>query len=189
MRRVVSVTIVSGALVGGLFAAGPAAQAETRTKVQPAAAQDDFGKEVTVTREGAISGAALINEAKRAGRPYSAKEAAAIKAAPCRVYERTRGYKNSKGRWLIKVTNRLTWCWNGSQVLSYRANWKATTANKKVWRMRGWVKKSAAPTKSWSSVTSKAQYRFYYTGNRKTYSPWVNVTGYRNGAYRWSAGG
>ncbi|WP_030176365.1 hypothetical protein [Spirillospora albida] len=190
MRRSVTATIISGALAAGLLVSAPAAQADTRSKVQPSAAQDDFGKEVTVTRTGAISAEALLAEAKRAGKPYSAKETAAIRAAErCGWYERTRGRKSAKGRWLIMVTNRLNWCWDGSYVRSYRADFRAYTYNKHVWQWRGWAKRKATHPASWSSVTARVRGKFYYTGNGRTYKPWVAVTGYNNGAYRSRAGG
>ncbi|GAA4078407.1 hypothetical protein [Actinomadura miaoliensis] len=191
MRRVATLTIVSGALTAGLLAAGPAAQAQTTPKAQPAAAQDDLGKEVTVTRQGSISKERLLADAKRAGQPYSAKETAAIKAAErCGWYERTQGYKNSaKTRWLFYVKNRLNWCWDGRYVRSYRANFTAYTYNKNRWVWRGWAQKKVTHPSDWSYVTSTAQGKFYYTGNRKTYKPYVIIRGYKNGGYRWKAGG
>lgn len=190
MRRVTTATFVSGVLFAGLLAAGPAAQAEGRSKVEPAVTQDDLGQEVTIAREGTISAEALIAEAKRAGKPYSAKETAAIKAAEqCGWYKRTQGRKTSSGRWVIRITNRLDWCWDGSRVRSYRATFTAYTYNKNVWKWRGWAKKKATHAADRSYAKSTAQGRFYYTGNRKTYKPWAVVTGYKNGAYRWKSGG
>ncbi|GAA4136130.1 hypothetical protein [Actinomadura keratinilytica] len=182
MRRVATLTIVSGAVTAGLLATGPAAQAATR---------DTPGKEVTATAQGSISKEKLLAEAKRAGQPYSAKETAAIKAAQrCGYYERTRGYKNSKKtKWLFYVKNRLYWCWDGRYVRSYKATFTAYTSNKKVYVWRGWAKKSATHPKNWSYATSTAQGKFYYTGNRKTYKPYVIIRGYKNGAYKWKAGG
>ncbi|SNS26726.1 hypothetical protein [Actinomadura mexicana] len=183
MRRVAIVTVLSGALAAGVLAAGPAAQAQTK----PA---DKSGKEVTTTSQGALSKKELISEAQRSGQPVTAKENASIQAAQrCGYYQRTRGRKASNGKWIIAVTNRLTWCWDGSSVRSYRANFKAYTYNKNVWRWRGWAVKKVTHPSNWSYVTSYAQGAFYYTGNRKTYKPFVNVRGYKNGKYAWDTGG
>jgi hypothetical protein len=181
MRRVATVTVLSGALAAGVLAAGPAAQAQT--KPSP-------GKEVTTTSQGALAKKDLISEARLAGKPLTAKETASVQAAQrCGYYQRTRGRKASNGRWIIAVTNRLTWCWDGRYVRSYRANFKAYTYNKNVWRWRGWAMKKVTHPSNWSYATSYAQGAFYYTGNGKTYKPYVIIRGYKNGAYRWKTGG
>ncbi|MES9542019.1 hypothetical protein AB0C21_24745 [Spirillospora sp. NPDC049024] len=183
MRRVATVTVLSGALAAGFLAVGPAAQAQTKPS-------DKLGKEVTTTSQGALSKKDLIAEARAAGKPMTAKETASIQAAQrCGYYQRTRGRKASNGRWIIAVTNRLTWCWDGRHVNSYRANFKAYTYNKTKWRWRGWVRAKATHAGNWSYATSYAQGAFYYTGNGKTYKPYVNIRGYYNGRYRWQAGG
>ncbi|WP_141579009.1 hypothetical protein [Actinomadura sp. WMMA1423] len=181
MRRVATVTVLTGALAAGVLAAGPAAQAQTKPST---------GKEVTTTSQGAISKKDLIAEAQASGQPYTAKEANTIRAAQsCGYYQRTRGRKASNGRWIIAVTQRLTWCWDGRYVRSYRANYKAYTYNKNVWRWRGWAQKKVTHPSSWAYVTSYAQGAFYYTGNRHTYKPYVIIRGYKNGGYAWKAGG
>lgn len=183
MRRVAIVTVLTGALATGVLAAGPAAQAQTK----PA---DKLGKEVTTTSQGALSKKQLISEAQATGKPVTAKENASIQAAQrCGYYQRTRGRKASNGKWIIAVTNRLTWCWDGRYVRSYRANFKAYTYNKYTWRWKGWAVKKGTHSSSWSNATSYAQGAFYYTGNRKTYKPYVTIRGYYNGKYAWKTGG
>ncbi|MEV3921004.1 hypothetical protein [Actinomadura coerulea] len=184
MRRVAIVTVLSGALAAGVLAAGPAAQAQTK----PA---DNLGKAVTTTNQGALSKKDLISEAQLSGQPLTAKEKASVQAAEaCRYYQRTHGYKSkSNGKWIIAVTNRLTWCYNGSYVTRYRANFKAYTYNKYKFVWKGWAKKKVTHPSNWAYATSYAQGAFYYTGNKHTYKPYANVRGYRNGAYTFAYGG
>ncbi|GAA4361323.1 hypothetical protein GCM10023088_01680 [Actinomadura verrucosospora] len=183
MRRVAIVTVLSGALAAGVLAAGPAAQAETK----PA---DRLGKEVTTTSQGALSKKDLISEAQTSGQPLTAKEKASVQAAEyCRYYQRTRGRKASNGKWIIAVTNRLTWCYNGYTVTRYRANFKAYTYNKYKWVWKGWVLKKVTHPSNWAYATSYAQGAFRYTGNGYTYKPYVIIRGYKNGAYKYKYGG
>lgn len=191
MRRFAAVAITSGALVAGLTAAVSPADASTKSAERVAGVQEDFGVEATAVRQGTIAGKSLLAEAKREGKPYSAKETTAIKkASRCRWVERTRGGKTSRrGRWLFYVKLRLSWCYDGLYVVSARARYGAYTYNKRVWRWRGWAKKSLKHTRTWSSVTSEVQGRFYYTRNRRTYKPWIIALGSFNGQYRTWAGG
>ncbi|GGT70895.1 MULTISPECIES: hypothetical protein [Actinomadura] len=183
MRRVAIVTVLSGALAAGVLAAGPAAQAETK----PA---DKFGKEVTTTSQEALSKKDLISEAQTSGQPLTAAEKYSVQAAEyCRTYTRIRGYKASNGKWIIAVTNRLNWCYNGSYVTRYRASYKAYTYNKYKWVWKGWAMKKVTHPSNWAYATSYAQGAFRYTGNGKTYKPYVIIRGYKNGAYKWKAGG
>ncbi|MGI5418054.1 hypothetical protein [Actinomadura luteofluorescens] len=183
MRRVAIVTVLSGALAAGVLAAGPAAQAETK----PA---DKLGKEVTSTSQQPISKKQLVSEAQSMGQPLTAKEKASVQAATyCRTIQYTRGRKASNGKWIIAVTSRLYWCYNGYSVRSYRANLKAYTYNKYKWVWKGWKVKKATHPSNWAYVTTYAQGAFYYTGNRYTYKPYVILRGYKNGAYKWKVGG
>ncbi|MEU8302368.1 hypothetical protein AB0C84_02320 [Actinomadura sp. NPDC048955] len=183
MRRVAIVTVLSGALAAGVLAAGPAAQAQTK----PA---DKLGKEVTTTSQEALSKKQLISEAERMGQPLTSKEKASVQAATyCRTIQYTRGRKASNGKWIIAVTNRLYFCYNGYSVRSYRAGFKAYTYNKYKWVWKGWKLKTVTHPSNWAYVTSYAQGAFYYTGNRHTYKPYVILRGYKNGAYKWKVGG
>lgn len=176
MRRFATVAALSAALVAGL--------------ISPAAASPKtagLGVADTIVRHGTISGTDLL---QRAGTSYTSKEAAAIKKSSCRWIERTEGRRVSKhGRWLIWVKVRLDWCYDGYQVVSAKAHYRSYTYSRSVWRWRGWAKKRLTHTGSWSSVTTQAQGRFYYTGNRHTYKPYVTIMGHFNGGYRWWAGG
>ncbi|MQY08135.1 hypothetical protein [Actinomadura macrotermitis] len=182
MRRFAAVAITSGALIAGLT-----------TTAAPAVAAPAPGPGVAAVTEqqGTIAKRSVLAQAEREGRPYSAKETAAIRRATvCRWYERTQGRKKSRhGRWLINVKNRLTWCYDGLHVVSYRANFSAYTYSKRVWKWRGWNKKRATHTGTWSSVTSEVEGRFYYTGNRRTYRPWITIMGAFDGRYHYWYGG
>ncbi|WP_433476283.1 hypothetical protein ACQPZP_04060 [Spirillospora sp. CA-142024] len=181
MRRVASVTVLTGALAAGLFAAGPAAQAQAK----PAA---PF-KEASAVSQGLISKKDLVAEAKKSG-GVTAKDQQAIAAATyCRSYTRYQGYKFSNGNWVGYVGNKLYWCYNGSRVTYAKATFKYYTYNKYRFVPRYWVHKSLTHRSDWAYATSYAQVKFYYTGNGKNYYPYANVRGYRNGAYRWTAGG
>ncbi|MDX6741144.1 hypothetical protein [Actinocorallia sp. A-T 12471] len=147
------------------------------------------GVEDVVVRQGTVSGAELIAKAARAGTPYSAAEAAAIRKAPCRWVERKSGYRKSKkGAWLFWVKVRLDWCYNGGEVVSAKAKYRSYTRNKNVYRWRGWAKKQLVHTSNWSSVTTRVKGKFYYTGDGRTYKPWATITGRRNGSAKWWSG-
>jgi hypothetical protein len=178
MRRFATAAITSGALVAGLTATVPPALASTSS---PAPGVAD-----TAVRQGTVPARSVLDQAKREGKPYSAKETTAIaRSVACRWYERTEGLKNSRnGHWLIYVQDRLTWCYDGLNVLSARANYNVYSYNNRVFRWRGWAKKSLTHTNTWSSVTTEAQGRFYYSGNRRTYQPWIITLGAFNGSYR-----
>ncbi|MCD0452735.1 hypothetical protein LO762_26650 [Actinocorallia sp. API 0066] len=183
MRRFITVAALSLAL-----AAGHAAVVSPAAAASPGA--DGFGVEDTVIRQGTISGAEVLAQARRDGTRYTAAEAEAIRKAPCRWYERQQGRRASKkGRWLIWVKVRLNWCYDGYQVVSAKAKYRSYTYDRATWRWRGWAKKRLTHTGSWSSVTTRTQGKFYYTGNGRTYKPWATIQGNFDGGYRWWAGG
>ncbi len=186
MRRFTTVAALSVALVAGLVGASSPAAAAPAASPQPA----DFGVEDVIVREGTATGAELLKRAGQDGIHYSAKEARALKKAPCRWYERQQGRRASKkGRWLIWVKVRLNWCYDGYQVVSAKSKYRSYTYDRATWRWRGWAKKKLTHTSNWSSVTARVQGKFYYTGNGRTYRPYATVQGYRNGGYRYWYGG
>ena len=175
MRRFTTAAALSAALVAGLVG--------TST---PASADSSLGVEDVVVTQGTISGSEVL---ANSGTSYSARQAAAIKKAPCRWYERKQGRRASKkGRWLIWVKVRLQWCYDGSQVISAKAKYNSYTYDRDTWIWRGWGKKQLTHTGSWWSVTARVKGKFYYTGNGRTYKPWATVTGRGDGSYSWWAG-
>lgn len=182
MRRFATVVTLSVALAAGLATTGSPAAASSKPT--------DIGVADAILRHGTISGTDLLARAQREGIRYTGTEAAAIMKASCRWIERTQGRRTSRhGRWLIWVKVRLNWCYNGNEVVSAKARYRSYTSNRSVWRWRGWAKKRLTHTNSWSSAQTQGQGRFYYTGNRYTYKPYITVRGDFDGGYRWWAGG
>lgn len=182
MRRFRTASALSAAVVMGLTTLGSPAAAS------PGSA--GLGVEDTVVRQGTISGAELLEQDGRVGIRYTAREAAAMRKAPCRWYERQQGRRVSKkGRWLIWIKVRLRWCYDGYQVVSAKSKYQWYTSDRANWRWRGWAKKSLTHTGNWSSATVRGKGRFYYTGNGHTYKPYATIKGSRDGSGRWWAGG
>ncbi|WP_460362984.1 hypothetical protein [Actinocorallia lasiicapitis] len=162
----------------------------------PASARSaEVGVEDVVEVGGAISGAELPAFAAKAGVRYSAREAAAIKKYPCRWVERKRGRRvikrnGAKGRWLIWIKVRLHWCYDeydAISVMSSKGTYTYYTSNKRVWRWRGWAEKKLnekGGSSGVSSVTAIGQGKFYYTGNRTTYRPYIWILGGFDGSYK-----
>ncbi|RMI40111.1 hypothetical protein EBO15_27505 [Actinomadura harenae] len=177
--------ITSGALVAGV--AGTALPAGATTSA------DGFGVEATTVQQGSVTGAAAQKMARGKGQmvlPQTMKAAGgAVHATSCRWVERTRGRKTSRGRWIIYVKTRLTWCYDGLHVNSARVNRSAYTYNKRTWRLKGWRQHSLTHDSTWASVLAKSQYTFYYTGNGRYYRPYADVMGSFNGGYHVWAGG
>jgi hypothetical protein len=191
VRRFAAVAITSGAIVAGLAATTPSALASPTPSGAATVAQAGVGVAATTVERGPITGQALIAEAQRAGKPYSATEAGKIaRASACGWYERTQGRRTSRhGRWLIYVKTRLTWCYNGSYITSARASYNAYTYNRRVFRWRGWAQKSLTHSRGWGDATTRVQGLFTYSGTGHTYRPYVYIRGYYNGHYRYWYGG
>ncbi len=158
MRRIAAVALSGATLMGGLALTTPANASTTSA---------DSGKHAVVVRQATVAKA----------------------TTKCRSYQLTRGRRTTgkHWHWLFYVRTKLTWCYDGKYVDSAKASYTAYTRNKKVYKLGGWSWHSLSHTKTYSSVTSKAKYRFVYRGH--TYRPWVIVTGYNTGAYHYSYGG
>ncbi len=167
MRRIAAVALTTATLIGGLALGSPANAATTSVP----------GVEATVVHQGTITGSALVAHSAPAGARSSA----------CRWYERTEGLRTrgTHWHWLIYVKSRLTWCYDGLNVLSAKSSYTAYTYNKRVWRWRGWSWKSLTHSSSWATATTKAKAKFYYTGNRRTYQPYVIIQGDFDGSYHY----